>query len=52
MGQKRVKQYKRVIKKELTKAHMDILFRELQAVRKSKLLARIKVALWIIKGEK
>lgn len=52
MWQRRVKQYKKVIKKELIKSGNDILFRYLQEIRQSKLSERIKIALWIIKGEK
>jgi hypothetical protein len=51
MSSKRVKQYKRVIGKELVKAQNDIVFNFIKETKDRPLRERIIIALWIIKGK-
>lgn len=51
MGQKRVKQYKRVIMKELRKARSEIIFEFIKETKDRKFWDRLVIAFWILKGK-
>jgi hypothetical protein len=50
MSQKRIKQYKRVIIKELRKGRSEIIFEFIKETKCQKFWDRLVIAFWILKG--